>query len=492
MTKQKRTLTDLVSKINEETIFKIMNTITLVVASIFLVKNLLSKEITGMLAIGICLLVYVLLLVIMNKRNVTAEIKYQIVSCALMVVISIVSIFSGSSFSDDFILYSAAMGMAGLYLRPQYLQTQLGLADILLLIQYICAPQKAGELSQFIMCVALFNLSGVLFSMVVARGRSFILDSEKKAAEMAKIIQSLAAMNAELNHNFETTHERISDISTANQQVEQRTSELLEDSTNITNSVSNTVDTCDEASNHIDTCKEQIRTLVENIQHFEEILKNNESNIDAMSSGILTIKTSAASTSEVFDGIQNQMQEIVVVLDQLKAIANSTTMLALNASIEAARAGASGAGFAVVATKVQQLAVDSNECSSRVEQIVNNMQVQVDKTREQMLANTENVDISLRGIDELNNGFHELSTNFNVLYQNIEEQDACISELSRSFDMIHENVSVMADYSEKNQNSIDDIAESIKIYGSNMEQMENDTEELKRLAETMEKEISGK
>lgn len=492
MGEQKKTFIDVVNQIKEETIFKIMNSITLVVAALFLVKNLLSSAIPGMLAIGICLLVYVLLLVIMNKRNVEPRIKYQIVSCALMVVISIVSIFSGSSYSDDFILYSAAMGMAGLYLRPQYLYTQLGLADVLLIIQYICAPQKAGEMSQFLMCVGLFNLSGFLFSMVVARGRSFILDSEKKAAEMAKIIESLAAINAELNHNFETTHERISDISSANQQVELRTSELLEDSTNITNSVGSTVATCDEASTRIDTCKEQIRILVENIQHFEEILKNNESNIGTMSSGILTIKTSAASTTEVFDGIQNQMHEIVVVLDQLKAIANSTTMLALNASIEAARAGASGAGFAVVATKVQQLAVDSNECSSRVEQIVNDMQVQVDKTREQMIANTENVDISLRGIDELNNGFHELATKFNVLYQNIEEQDTCISQLANSFDMIQENVSAMAEYSEKNQTSIDDIAKSIKIYGNNMEQMEQDTEGLKRLAETMEKEISGK
>lgn len=40
--------------------------------------------------------------------------------------------------------------------------------------------------------------------------------------------------------------------------------------------------------------------------------------------------------------------------------------------------------------------------------------------------------------------------------------------------------------------SINEIADSIKIYGSNMEQMENDTESLKQLAETMEKEISGK
>lgn len=59
-----------------------------------------------------------------------------------MIVISIVSIFSGSSFSDDFILYLAAIGLSGLYLQPQYQQLQLGLADILLVIQCLCTPQK--------------------------------------------------------------------------------------------------------------------------------------------------------------------------------------------------------------------------------------------------------------------------------------------------------------------------------------------------------------
>jgi len=165
-------------------------------------------------------------------------------------------------------------------------------------------------------------------------------------------------------------------------------------------------------------------------------------------------------------------------------------MLSLNASIEAARAGAAGAGFAVVADKVQQLAIDSNSCSNHVEQIVASMQTQVDQTRKQMMESTETVDSSLASIDALNRGFNELFTNFTSLYQNIEEQDASMNELSTSFEIIQESVSTMAEYTEKNQSSINSIADSIKIYGSNMEQMEQDTANLKQLAEDMEREIN--
>lgn len=487
---KKKTMTDIVKNITKDSIYKIMNTITLAVSALFLVKNILGGAVAGSIAIGACLAVYCTVLIIMKKIHVPTDTRNLVVSVALLVVISIVSIFSGSSFSDDFILYLAAMGMAGLFLRPQYPQVQLVVADLLFVIQCLCAPQKMGETSQFLMCIGLFNLAGILFAFVVARGRSFIIESRARTKEMEKVIEQLALINAELNKNFEVTQGRIDDITHANQQVEIRTSELLDDSSNITNSVSDTISTCDNALGDIEICKNQISALLDNIHHFEDVLKENESNIDAMSTQIHSIKESAYATNEVFDGIQQQMEEIVKVVEQLKSIASSTNMLSLNASIEAARAGAAGAGFAVVAEKVQQLAIDSNKCSNLVEQIVVNMESQVDKTRKQMTESTENVDSSLASIDALNTGFHELLTSFSTLYQNIAEHDTSVSSLSESFDHIHNSVADMATYSEKNQTSIYDIADSIKVYGSSVEQIGSDTEVIRQLVLSMEEEIS--
>ena len=488
--KKKVTMTEMVKNITKESIYKIMNGITLVVSALFLVKNIIGGEMIGAIAIGLCLSVYSVVLIIMNKMKLPFDTQNLAVSVALLFVISIVSIFSGSSFSDDFILYLAAIGMSGLFLRPQYPQIQVCVADVLLVIQCLCAPHKVGPMGQFILCAVLFNLAGFLFSLVVARGRSFILESRARTAEMEKVIEQLAIINAELNKNFETTQNRISDINHANSQVELRTHELIDDSSNITVSVNDTMSTCDNALEHITVCRDQIHALLENIQHFESVLKENETNIETMSTQILSIKDSAYATNEVFDGIQQQMEEIVDVVAQLKSIASSTNMLSLNASIEAARAGAAGAGFAVVAEKVQQLAIDSNKCSNLVEQIVTNMESQVDKTRSQMNESTENVDASLASIAALETGFNELLTSFTTLYENIEEHDTSVTNLSSSFDMIQTSISTMADYSEKNQSSINDIADSIKIYGSNMEQMENDTENIRQLVLTMEAEIS--
>uniref|UniRef100_UPI00405773D6 methyl-accepting chemotaxis protein n=1 Tax=Agathobacter sp. TaxID=2021311 RepID=UPI00405773D6 len=486
-TKQKKKL----DEISKSSIYKFMIGLTIGVASVFFIKNLLGANMSAAIAVGCVLIAFCTILFIMGKINAVKDTKYMISSVAIIVVICVISIFSGDSLSDDFILHMAAIALAGLYLRPTYSRIQLITADCLLVMQMFVTPQKVGKLSQFLMCLGLFNLTGILFSLVVARGRAYIAQSRAQAAAAQKVIESLALINAELNRNFEVTHGRISDMNNASQQVELRTNELMDDSLNITTSVDDTMSTCNEAESRIEVCKSQIQTLMDNVQHFEEVLKANEHNIGSMSSEIITIRDSSNATNKVFDGIHSQMEEIVNVVSQLKSIAASTNMLSLNASIEAARAGSAGAGFAVVAEKVQQLAIDSNRCSDHVEQIVNSMQLQVDKTRKQLAESTETVEQSLASIDELNNSFEKLLQNFTELYSNISEQDQSVTDLADSFVMIQNSVSTMADYSNKNQLSINQIADAVKIYGSNMEQMEQDTENLHKLAETMEREISG-
>ena len=115
---KKISMTGLVKNITKNTIYKFMNGITLVVSALFLVKNLLSSEVIGSVAIGLCLGIYCIVLFIMNKTKIATDTRNLVVSVALLIVISIVSIFSGSSFSDDFLLYLSAMGLSGLFLRP--------------------------------------------------------------------------------------------------------------------------------------------------------------------------------------------------------------------------------------------------------------------------------------------------------------------------------------------------------------------------------------
>ena len=477
--------------IADEVIYKITLVVTLLVASVFFLKNLISKSLMGAVAVGGVLLVFIAAILVMKAMKVKNDVKYLVVSIGLVITITLISLMSGESYSDDFLLYLAAIGLTGMYFRPTYPRIQIGLSNVVLIILYVANPTKGGPLGQYILCAVVFNVAAVMFLMVIKRGRAYIGLSEDRRKEVEKVIDTVSLINNELTQNFARTQKRIEDVAETNEMVESKTVAMQEDSRIILESVEDTVETCTGAQNTIDAAKNQMYNLNQNIRHFEDVLKTNEENINNITLELTDVKTSSEATEEVFELIRTQMEKIIEVMGEIKKIANSTTMLALNASIEAARAGEAGKGFSVVAGKVQDLAISSNKCSAEVEEVVVSMQDQVNTTLEQIKASVSNVDSTIVSLNDLNASFEELTSKFGDLYSDIEGQNTSMAAIEKNFDRVAMKIAEMDEGVRKNQESSDAIAHSIKIYGDNMKLMENDSGSLKVLVESMQQNLKS-
>jgi methyl-accepting chemotaxis protein len=352
--------------ISNEVVYKITLILVSLVASIFLFKNIAAKNIGAMIVIGVTLAIFAIVQVVVNiLKNKT--VKYASVSVAMILTIAFISHSSGVSFSDDFTLMLAAIGLGGMYFNTAYPIIQLILSDIVLIVLANLQPEKAGEMGQFRLCMITFNVAAIVMCIMIQRGHAFIEKSNKRAADVEKVIASLAVMNAELNDNFENTEERMAYLQKANIFMEDQTKELKKDSKDITQGVDTTLATCNNAKEKINQSRQNIKFLDEGVKLFEKTLKDNEENMQDMVNNFTLVKDSSQDIARVFEDIQEQTKEIVNVLKQLKNIASSTTMLSINASIEAVRAGESGKGFAVVAGQIKDLAVESNNFSDEVE-----------------------------------------------------------------------------------------------------------------------------
>lgn len=128
--------------------------------------------------------------------------------------------------------------------------------------------------------------------------------------------------------------------------------------------------------------------------------------------------TAASTASDRVAQLDLSSQEIGVVVKLITSIAEQTNLLALNATIEAARAGEAGKGFAVVASEVKELARETADATQRITQMIGTLQ-----------EDSSHVTTALTAITDL---IHQISDAQTSIAGAVEEQSATTNEISRS------------------------------------------------------------
>ncbi|WP_408733531.1 methyl-accepting chemotaxis protein [Pseudomonas sp. LS1212] len=101
-------------------------------------------------------------------------------------------------------------------------------------------------------------------------------------------------------------------------------------------------------------------------------------------SSIESMASEASTTAQVMADLQQESRQIGSMLEVIQSIAQQTNLLALNAAIEAARAGEAGRGFAVVADEVRALAQRTQNSTSDIESLIANLQDKAEKAADSL------------------------------------------------------------------------------------------------------------
>lgn len=452
--------------ISHESIYRMMLIITLLVASVFLLVNVLGKNYQAAVVIGVCLAVFIVVMLGMKLKKVSAGKRELVLSVSLLLLDFIISLYSGESYSDDFPLMLTIIGMTGLYLEPRYTRIQLVMAPVLLVIMYVINPAKAGQAAQYILCTAVFILAGVLFYQTIKRGRAFIEMSEERAKEAEVLLDSIRIMGEALERDFEAS----------SNQIENSTSELENGSVSIAQGAAEVSESCGEIHEKLGETEIQIHNLNVEVQKVEQVLNENQENIKAMNSQLHSVSDIVNDADAIFREMEAKMHEVTKIAEQINYIAFQMTMLSLNATIEAARAGNSGLGFEVVASSMRELSAGSNVLSDQVAEVAKDLAVEVERTSKQFKESTTAMQQSDSMMTELKESFARLTEQFASLYGNIEEQNRNVHRVDEIFITLNGQARDMQGYSADNQAAVKEIVKAMDIYKSNINEVIKQTQ----------------
>lgn len=451
--------------ISHEIIFKIMLWVTFVTAGVFLLKNVISLNIGGMVAIGLCIIAVAAALGIMKRKNSSDDTREFVLSIMLVIVIMMISLFSGESYSDDFPLYLALIGMTGMYLEPKFTKMQIVVVDIAFVTMYITHPEKAGTIGQYILCVLITNLAAILFYLAVSRGRAFIELSWQQTNEAELLINEIRKMGDELQVNFEASSKAI----------DESTEGLRTGSDSIRCGADMAAESCIDVHNQILETEQNISALNEQVRKFEKAISDNQENMEAVKKQLRDVSRIITESNQVFAGLTDKMKEVTEIAQKLGDIAFKTKLLSLNASVEAANAGKYGTGFAVVAGEMKVLSENSDVFAAQVGGVVAELIGQVEKNYAQFENSTKAINETEKKMDELQDSCVQLVKRFDKLYDNIDKQNQDISNVDSVFEGLRGRIGEMQNESLKNKSTVDDISTAMDEYRASIEKVIENT-----------------
>ncbi|WP_309090761.1 methyl-accepting chemotaxis protein [Domibacillus sp.] len=220
-----------------------------------------------------------------------------------------------------------------------------------------------------------------------------------------------------------------------------------------------------------------------------ETASNGQSVVTYTIEHIKQIQEKVSQTFETVKVLSQKSNEVGAISAIITQISDQTNLLALNAAIEAARAGEHGRGFAVVADEVRKLAVQSGEATAGIRSIIDEIQNETGKVVESMKEGKEAADQGIGLIDQTGRTFGEIVQIVETAAVQSNEVSAVIKDVSAGSESIVQLVDAIASVSIQSADNSHNVAASAEEQTASMEEIAASSDMLSRMASELQETV---
>jgi methyl-accepting chemotaxis protein len=299
---------------------------------------------------------------------------------------------------------------------------------------------------------ARFLISAIDKATVVASGdltQDIKVDSSDEIGELLKAINGMRLKLLDMLSDISETTEQLSTASEEMSSITTQTSETIKTQRSETEQVATAMNemtaTVQDVSVNISHTASAAGDAYEQTQQGSQIVQRAISQINKLAEQV-------ESSSHTINELERHSEAINTVLDVIKGIADQTNLLALNAAIEAARAGEQGRGFAVVADEVRTLAGRTRESTDEINEMIEKLQagshqavVVMDQSREEAKSAVEFAEQTGTALVTITQAVEKINEMSSQIASAAEEQRSVAEEINRNIVRINDMSNQTAD-----------------------------------------------
>ncbi|PRX77536.1 methyl-accepting chemotaxis protein [Bacillus sp. V-88] len=303
----------------------------------------------------------------------------------------------------------------------------------------------------------------------------------KQVSEMAENVsassQELLASAEETSRTITSIAETSSEIAAGSDQTTHRMSSSLEK-----------MNSLEEAARFLFNQAELVRQTARDMR---VVAEKGGKTVHASSTKMMSIEETMSNTSETVEALGQRSTQITTIIGTITDIAEQTNLLALNAAIEAARAGEHGRGFAVVADEVRKLAEQSRQAAKGVTEIVHSIQEEVNIIIKQ---NSDGVKEVIAGVEITNETNASLEDILSQTTKTTVVVDEMVDHIQETLNLSQEVATSFAhvnEIAESTASNTETTAAASEEGSAAMEQVTASASELSQQAEKLKELISS-
>lgn len=354
----------------------------------------------------------------------TIFITYIFTCCFLM--------FSGKNISTYAYLFQGLIGSI-LFFDLKYIVFVSVLTNVVNWIDVVLIADQLDD--QAVLMVHIFSILvfSIILYFVTKISNYFNQEAIEKLVREQQQQKSLTERGLELGT---TTGGKVRTVNDLIQQINDSSETVTKVLEEITNSTQSTAENLQEQTVMSQSIQEIIQEARAQVNRITDVGKQTAEQVAVGIMDTRELKGKANSVGKTNEEVNVAMQQLVKKSEQVQeitsfiiTITNNTNLLALNASIEAARAGIHGAGFAVVAEEIRKLAEQTKSSTENINQLLNELSSASMNAKNAVDLITEETIEQNQMIERVGNGFQAVSGNMNHLKESIEVLHDKVNEL---------------------------------------------------------------
>ena len=256
----------------------------------------------------------------------------------------------------------------------------------------------------------------------------------------------------------------IGNIRQSAQETASAAEELSSSAEEVNASVEETSSTIQQIANGSSRTSQQTNVVLEETKKAGDAALKGKDSSGEVSSKMSAIKMTTQEGAEKIASLGDKSKEIGNIVNTINQISEQTNLLALNAAIEAARAGEAGRGFAVVADEVRKLAEESGQATKQISDLIRGIQGEIEAAVKSMDENTRQVEEGGAGVAEAVGLFEELP---------------------HIVDAVSKAAGEVASVAQENAAGSEEAASAMEQVSASMQQVTGSSQKLSELAEHM-------